>query len=181
MEDSQIDPVSEAKAFSDHVANRIARYGCEFILSPECMTKNDYVLSSLKWYSVNFAAEQEIDQIPNNKRGVYAFSICQRNEILPPHGYVLYIGIAGRDSKRSLRERYKDYLQNSRIKKRPKIYFMIGTWSEVLKFCFAPVEENVSSDELKTLEKQLNTALLPPLSQMDLDAEIKEMKRAFPS
>ena len=136
-------------------------------------------MSSLTWDSISYASEQEIDKIPDNKRGVYAFSICHPSTILPPHGYVLYIGIAGRDSKRSLRERYKDYLQNSHIRKRPKIYFMIGTWSEVLRFFFAPVEENVSSNELKTLEKQLNTMLLPPLSQMDLVAEIKEMRRAF--
>lgn len=179
MEDSLRDLVKEAEAYSDNVANRIAKYTREFILSPERIAINEYVLSSLTWDSVRYAAEQEIDKIPDNKRGVYAFSICQPSEILPPHGYILYIGIAGRDSNRSLRERYKDYLQKSHIRKRSKIYFMIGTWSEVLRFFFAPVEENVSSDELKTLEKQLNTALMPPLSQKDLEAEIKEMKRAF--
>ena len=179
MEDSLRDPAIGAKAYSDVVASRIAKYTREFILSPECIASNEYVLSSLEWDSVSYAAEQEIDKIPDNKRGVYAFTICQRSEVLPPHGYILYIGIAGRDSKRSLRERYKDYLQESHIKKRSKIYFMIGAWSEVLRFFFAPVEENVSSNELKTLEKQLNTALMPPLSQMDLEADLKEMRRAF--
>ena len=39
------------------------------------------------------------------------------SEILSPHGYVLYIGIAGRRSDRALRERYKDYLNVKQIQK----------------------------------------------------------------
>lgn len=102
MEDPLRDLVGEAEAFSDDVTNRIAKYRREFILSPECITNNEYILSSLRWDSVSYAAEHEIEKIPDNKRGVYAFSICQRSKLLPPHGYVLYIGIAGRDSNRSL-------------------------------------------------------------------------------
>ena len=60
--------------------------------------------------------------------------------VLPPHEYILYIGIAGYNSQRSLRERYKDYLNAKKVIKRAKIARMIGTWHEVLRFFFAPVE-----------------------------------------
>ena len=178
MDNSLRDLVNE-EAFSDEVANQIAKYTRNFILSPERITNDEYILCSLNWDSVSFAVEQEINRIPDDKRGVYAFAICYQSEILPPHGYILYIGIAGENSERSLRERYRDYLRRSHIRKRPKIRFMIGTWSKVLRFFFAPVEGDVSTDNLKTLEKQLNTALMPPLAQRDLEADTKEKRSAF--
>ena len=176
--DSLKDLINEAKDFSDDVTNEIARYKFDFILSQEGITRNEYSVLSLDWDSISYGLE-EIDRVPDDKRGIYAFAVCQQSEILPPHGYILYIGIAGQDSERSLRARYRDYLTKSHIRKRPKIKFMIGTWSEVLRFFFAPVKEDVSSDDLKTLELQLNTALLPPFSVNDLEAEVREKRRAF--
>jgi len=179
MDNTLIDLVNEAEAYSDEVTHQIGKYTRGFTLSPECISNNEYTLQSLKWDSISYTARQEMNKIPDNKRGIYAFSICHGNEILPPHGYILYIGIAGRDSERSLRDRYKDYLQISHIRKRSKIFFMIGTWSKVLRFFFAPVDENISSDKLKELEKQLNTALMPPFSQQDLEANLKHKRKAF--
>lgn len=176
--DSLKDLINKAKDFSNDVTNEIARYKFDFILSQEGITRNEYIIRSLNWDSIGYGLE-EIDRVPDDKRGVYAFAICQQNEILPPHGYILYIGIAGQNSERSLRARYKDYLTESHVVKRPKIKFMIGTWSEVLRFFFAPVEEDVSSDDLKKLEIQLNTALMPPFSVNDLEADVREKRRAF--
>ena len=56
---------------------------------------------------------------------------------------------------------------------------MIGTWHQVLHFFYAPVDDDVSNDELKALEIRLNTALMPPFSEGDLEAEIKQKRRAF--
>jgi hypothetical protein len=56
---------------------------------------------------------------------------------------------------------------------------MIGTWHSVLRFYFAPVDATISSDDLKDLEKKLNSALLPPFSEGDLEAGIKRKRRAF--
>ena len=56
---------------------------------------------------------------------------------------------------------------------------MIGTWHDVLRFFFAPVSDDLSSDDLKNLEKELNTALMPPFSENDLEADIKRKRRAF--
>ena len=142
------------------------------------MMAGGHAIPSLAWDSISYGRE-ELDKVPDDKRGVYAFAICQKDAVLPPHGYILYIGIAGYNSKRALRERYKDYLSESKVIKRAKIARMIGTWNEVLRFFFAPVDENVSSEELKKLELQLNTALIPPFSQKDLEANVKRKLRAF--
>ncbi|WP_157776577.1 hypothetical protein [Nitratireductor aquibiodomus] len=56
---------------------------------------------------------------------------------------------------------------------------MIGTWHQVLRFFFAPVDDAVSSADLQLLEKQLNTAFMPPFSEGDLEAETKRKRRAF--
>ena len=57
--------------------------------------------------------------------------------------------------------------------------FMIGNWHNVLRFFFAAVDDGVSSDDLKKLEIQLNTALQPPYAINDLEAETKRKQRAF--
>jgi len=56
---------------------------------------------------------------------------------------------------------------------------MIGTWAEVLRFNFAPIDNSMTSEQLEQLEKDLNTALLPPFSEGDLEADTKKKRRAF--
>ena len=78
-----------------------------------------------------------------------------------------------------LRERYKDYLNGKKIMKRKKIAFMIGNWHQLLRFFYAPVDDAFSTEDLQKLELQLNTALLPPYSDRDMIAEVRDMRRAF--
>ena len=92
----------------------------------------------------------------------------------------MYIGIAGEDSHRSLQERYKDYLRQSYILSRPNIAFMIGNWSSVLNFFYAPVDNDVSTQDLKLTECQLNSALMPVYSFRDMDSDTRRKRRAFP-
>ena len=147
-------------------------------LSPDLLMADSYDFNQLPWSSVKYG-EDELHKVPDNKRGVYAFAVCRQHDVLPPHGYVLYIGIAGRDSDRSLRKRYKDYLNGKKIMKRTKIAMMIGNWHQVLRFFFAPVDDDLSSEGLQKLERQLNTALLPPYSDRDMDAGVRNKRRAF--
>ena len=169
--DSVIDLANQA-------ANEIARFRVDFTLSPDLMMTEKYVIPKLAWDSVSYG-DEEIDKVPDDRRGIYAFVVCHDNDVLPRNGYVLYIGIAGEDSQRPLRKRYKDYLNARIVMKRARIMRMIGTWHNVLRFFFAPVDDDISSEDLKTLELQLNTALLPPFSERDLDAAIKEKRKAF--
>lgn len=164
--------------FANQAAADIAKFRVPVTLSPHQLMADEYAIPTLEWDSISYG-DEELENVPANRRGVYAFAVCQNNNVLPPHGYVLYIGIAGRDSERPLRERYRDYLNNNKVLKRDRIARMIGTWHPVLRFFFAPVDDAVSSEDLKTLEKQLITALMPPFSEGDLEAGIKRKRRAF--
>ena len=164
--------------FANEATTSIAKFTINVTLSPDTLTTGEHAIPSLTWHSIRYGVE-ELDQVPNDRRGVYAFAICHTSDVLPPHGYILYIGIAGRDSERPLRERYRDYLNEKKVRKRARIARMIGTWHPVLRFFYAPVGAEVSSEDLKTLEKQLNTALMPPFSVGDMDANTRQMRRAF--
>lgn len=170
----------EISDFANRAREQIGRYRIdEFILNPQFMTRDDYVMPVLSWQSIQYGVPEEITKIPADKRGIYAFVAQSPSNVLPPHGYVMYIGIAGKDSNRSLRERYRDYLSMRNPHKRPRISMMIDNWRDVLRFYYVSVEDDVSSEELKTIEEQLNSALLPPFSQRDVEAEIRVMMRAF--
>lgn len=169
----------EISDFANRAHEQIGRYRIEFILNPQFMTRDDYVIPVLTWQSIQYGVADEITQIPADKRGIYAFVAQSPNNALPLHGYVMYIGIAGRDSNRSLRERYRDYLSWGHILKRPLVSRMIIDWCDILRFYYVSVEDDVSSEELKRIEEQLNSALLPPFSQRDIEAEIGKMRRAF--
>jgi hypothetical protein len=158
--------------------NEIGKFQFTMTLSPQKLTFDSFNVASLAWDSIKYG-ETEIDKVPGDKRGIYAFSIHRPSQVLPPHGNILYIGIAGRKSDRSLKARYKDYLNPQKIMKRDRIARMIGTWHEVLRFHFAPIDDSMTSAQLEQLEKDLNTALLPPFSEGDLEADTKKKRRAF--
>ena len=167
--------------YTDMAIQEIAKYKVSFILNVEKMSAKQYSVGSLNWDSIKYG-KTELERVPNNKRGVYAFVVCLYgfDHLLPTHGYVMYIGMSGDHSDRPLRERYRDYLNEKKLMKRAHVARMIGTWHEVLRFFFAPVDDNVSSDDLKALENQLNTALLPPFAKGDLNADTKAKRGAFP-
>ena len=154
------------------------KYQFTVVLEPDKLAAADATLQPLAWQSIPYGRD-EIDRVPDDKRGIYAFAVCYRSDVLPSHSYILYIGMAGHDSRRSLRARYRDYLNRRSLLKRERIARMVVCWGPILRFFFAPVEESVSSDELKHIERQLNTALMPPLSINDLDAETRQRRRAF--
>lgn len=164
--------------FANEAASDIAKYQLSMVLNANSILADAHPIDALQWSSVKYG-DDEVNQVPDDRRGIYAFAICRPSDVLPPHGYILYIGIAGRDSDRSLRARYKDYLNARKVIKRARIARMIGTWHPVLRFFYAPVDDNISSDDLQLLEEQLNSALLPPFSEGDLDAETKKKRRAY--
>ena len=167
--------------FANEANREVGNFRLNFTLSPNKMRRDDYDLEALTWDSIHFGDDAEIEKIPNDKRGIYALTICHPGKVMPLHGYVIYIGIAGRRSDRPLRERYKDYLNEKRVQKeRPRLAYAIGTWQNVLRFYFAPVDDEFSSESLEELEKKINTALMPPYSFGDLEADTKHKQKAFP-
>lgn len=157
---------------------QVRKYQLTVTLNPDRLMAVDAELERLVWDSIPYGPA-EVDRIPDDKRGIYAFAISYPSDVLPFHSYILYIGIAGHDSQRSLRARYRDYLNERSLLKRVKVGVMVGLWGPILRFCFAPVEETVTSEDLKNIERKLNTAIMPPFSINDLDAETRRMRRAF--
>ena len=171
--------LTELEDFAAAAAASIARYEVKFVLSPTLMAKDPFSIETLDWDYIPYG-EDQIEKVPENNRGIYAFCICQESDVLPIHRYVMYIGIAGRQSNRSLRERYKDYLNAKKLMKRSaRVRRLFGEWSSMLRFYFAPVSDEVSSEQLEQIEKELNGALLPPMSKGDLEADVKQQRDAF--
>lgn len=170
--------LSQVIDFIDQADNQIGKYRTEFAISTPNLLTTSFALPSLSWQSIKYG-NSEIDLVPADKRGIYAFVIAHSSPVLPPHGYVMYIGIAGKKSQRSLRTRYKDYLNPQKVLKRERIARMIANWQEVLRFYFAPVDSSITSEQLEKMEAQLNTAMLPPCSDGDLEADTKSKRRAF--
>ena len=170
--------LARLNAFVDPAAETFAKHKLDFVLSPQLLQAR-FTLPNLTWQAIRFGDEAALSDVPDDRRGVYAFVLQQESRVLPPHAYVLYIGLAGRSPKRSLRDRYREYLRASQLIRRARIARMIATWHDVLSFHFAPVEEDVTTEQLLRLERQLNSALVPPFSEQDLDAEIKRQRRAF--
>ena len=154
-------------------------YGIEFTLNTDMIRALEPSQNPLEWDSIRFGKD-EIESVPDDQRGVYAFVIADGRTFLPSHGYVVYIGIAGRDSDRSLRARYQDYFKQSEIERRPAVRRMIITWHPILRFHFAPVDEDFPAQELKAMERRLITAFLPPFCRDDIEADTKAMMAAFP-
>lgn len=145
-----------------------------FVISPKQLKKFSTV-ASLVWKKVEFTPANKAT-IPKS-RGIYAFVVEHNDLGLPPHGYVMYVGISGDTSKRTLQIRYGDYLQDKIRNKRASIHFMLNKWDECLFFHYAEVKDK--RIKLSKLEQDMSDALFPPFSKKDFSAEIRQVKKAF--
>ena len=162
----------------DLATQAIAKHKVRFTLHPGYMSTTAFSVDQLTWSLVKYGVDHA-DSVPSNTRGVYAFVVSRCSDMLPNHAYVMYVGLGGKGSNRSLRARYGDYLNTKKILKRDRITRMIGTWSDLLHFAYAPVPNTLPSKDLVALELEINSALLPPFSKGDIKATIKKMQRMF--
>ena len=162
----------------DAAVAEIKGYEIESVLNTNRILALKPSENPLHWNSIRFG-KNEINEVPNDQRGLYAFVIADERTFLPTHGYLMYIGISGRRSSRSLRARYGDYFKQSQVVRRPAIKRMIVKWHAILRFHFAPVDDDVSSEELEAMEERLNAAFVPMCSKDDIEADMKEMRAAF--
>ena len=68
------------------------KYQFSVALHPDSLTAADSELQPLAWESIRYGHD-EIDRVPDDKRGIYAFAINCPSDVLPPHSYILYIGM----------------------------------------------------------------------------------------
>ncbi len=134
------------------------------------------ISSSLAWSEVKFSKHNE-PSIPK-KRGVYAFVVRHENGRFPAHGFIMYVGITGqRSTARTLHARYRDYLREREVNKRPKVHYMLRKYEDDLHFSFVAFDD--PAIDLGELELDLNDALLPPVVMKDFTAEIRSLVRAI--
>ena len=147
----------------------------DFYLSPTRWRRSK-VTFPLVWNEVKFEAANA-NSIPEQS-GVYAFVVRHENNHFPPHGYVMYIGITGDvGPTRTLRVRYRDYLNEKKRDKRPRVNYMLNKYENDLYFCFVPLDRNVV--DLGKLELDLNDCILPPVVVKDFTAEIRALVGAL--
>lgn len=160
--------------FVQLVNKELKRYGVQFTISPKQLRKFS-ASATLNWNKVKFTQKNN-HLIPAN-RGIYAFVVEHNGSNLPYHGYIMYIGISGDSGNSNLRNRYRNYLDEMKKKKRSSIYYMLNNWGPCLFFHYAEVSDKRVS--LHKLEMSMSDALIPPYSTNDFSAEIREGKRAF--
>ena len=95
------------------------------------------------------------------ERGIYAFTLELTGLKLPPHGYILYVGIAGDTSGSSLQKRYGQYLQELRSESgRPAVFYMMRNWPDDLFFNFVALPNK--KVDLAKLERAFINSVMPP-------------------
>lgn len=114
---------------------------------------------NLDWKLVKFKLGS-IEDIPDDKFGVYSFVVEPGIANHPRCSYLLYIGKA---EVQMLRDRLKQYFyEPSNPKGRGPIQDMIIDWPDHLFVCYAVVEDTTIIDDL---ENSLVEAFVPPLNQ----------------
>lgn len=123
----------------------------------------------LNWKCVKFEKGNR-SQIPCRK-GIYAFFVEPRIANFPSHGYLMYIGQTGQNSKHNLRKRFGNYLSKSESKKRRSIKYMLNKWKGYLYFYYVEIDPNQIN--LKQLERTLLDTFTPPFVKKGFSAKIK--------
>jgi hypothetical protein len=119
---------------------------------------------------------QDINKLPNDKGGLYMFSInCP---VIPGRTeFPVYIGRAQLTDRQNLRKRCREYFTKySRNNERPKIVRMFNYWAKEIYLSFIPLDQNA---EIIDFEKKLINSLLLPFNDEIPDKEIRQAILAF--
>lgn len=142
----------------------------------------DIILSFSHWRVIKLLNESgtdfsdEIEELPNNKGGVYMFFI-ECPIIRGITEFPLYVGRAQLTDGQNLRKRVREYFTKyARNEERPKITKMFKYWAKDLKVAFLCLDEN---DDIIELEKNFINSLLLPMNDLIPDKETKEAIKAF--
>lgn len=128
----------------------------------------------LVWNSVPFALAQ-INNVPNNQKGIYCFVVKPTVSQLFETRYLFYIGKTTRD----FRARFNEYLRDAegKGKPRPKVFSMLKLWNGYLHFYYASIPNNTTITLCE--EKYLNT-LVPKVNTDIPKAKLKpELKNIY--
>lgn len=152
--------------------NKLKEYVQQFLLSPERWSTLD--IPVYEWQSIHFAEGNAVS-IPKT-RGIYCFVVKCNSELVPSHGYIMYVGITGNENKRTLRDRYREYVREMVRAKRYNIHYMLNMWENHLYFNFIEVHD--TSVDLSKIERNLISALFPPYNTTDFLGDLRKIGEA---
>lgn len=143
------------------------------ILLPTAWAAWTPLASTLTWTNCPFSSTP-IGDIPDDKKGVYAFVVQPGIVDFPTCNYLAYIGkAAGSSGFRDRYRKYKDELGKP-SSRRPRIHRMVNRWYGHLWFWYAEVADSL----IEPLEDNLIRTFHPPMNT-EYPAEISAAKKAF--
>lgn len=163
----------------DLVENSILQSKVNFIIDPQLWHSFDDGIKNVidaEWQEVKFFTgdkekNPEMDLIPSDKGGIYAFVI--KPSIIPNvHMYLMYVGRAHISQQQNLKKRCMRYYNDCR----PKIKRMIEYWWEYVYIEFLPLDDNTIIDNV---EKELINKLIPPCNDEIPNQTIRNAVKAF--
>lgn len=124
----------------------------------------------LQWQKVRF--DKASQALVPQQRGIYVFTVELEPSKLPIHGYMMYVGITGHESKNAnLRKRFGQYLGHQRNDTgRARVRFLLRNWRKDLFFNFVPLPQ--ANVDLKKMETAFISAVIPPVNRTDFDADL---------
>ena len=140
------------------------------------LTEDDWL--ECKYFNESNHIHKNIQQIPNNKGGIYMYVIKPPLTIryMP---IIMYIGRAHNDGeKQNLRKRIRKYLYESQniYNGRVSIRTLFDRYAEYLYVMYTPLDDN---GEIDQLEENLISAIVPPFNHDLIQKSLKEGRHAF--
>lgn len=143
-----------------------------FLLCPALFKRNDD-LPNLNWVKVKYSDYAGHD-FPD-QQGVYMFMVSVDSQNLPSNSYVMYVGKAGdTDSSNTIAKRFKDYVNVSGYKKRPKVKKLLKYFPEHLFYYYSVLPDG---DATSVVEQTLADIFVPPCCAVDFSGEVRSLLR----
>lgn len=143
-----------------------------FVLCPTLFSRVSE-LPNLEWTKVKYS-EHESHDFPD-QQGVYIFSIHLEHSNLPMNSYVMYVGKAGDiTSANTIAKRFRDYVNYSGYKDRPRVSKMLKHYTDYLYYHYAEIPDGTCTEDVEII---LNDIFVPPCSQRDFTADVRSWLR----
>lgn len=152
-------------------------------ISPKYWHQNYPIISTYNynWTEVRYAdlsTHLEGDPATANGVGVYFFMVKPDSTIFSLPGFVYYVGIAGENaSRRTLKERLREYLFISQISKREAVHLALQHYYRNTYVVYSIVD--VQPAELIALEEAFHGFYYPWAGKRDFPATIKTQQKAW--
>jgi hypothetical protein len=169
----ELDADIENENVDEKRLGRLNRYRNDFVLCPTNF-KFERELPDLTWRTFKHCEQDH--ELPD-EQGVYMISVCIDSPKIPTNSYVLYVGKAGDlGTNNTIKKRYRNYVNFSGYKNRPRIKRMLELWSGHLNYSYARVPANISTGDI---EETLTTIFVPPYNTADFSAELKDLLKGL--